>query len=138
MDLHHQTIARAATEAAASGSRDFGQIVQSLMQAGFDGYLVDFRAATQSFYLPDGTSHIVSIHRTVTAVAPGFDAATVREAIREAQTKAPGYSYPGFCEKVVGAGCAGYLVTFSGKRVLYFGRDGQSHVEFFPGTNPKP
>ena len=136
MDTKLEEIAREAAEAAATGTRDFGQILGLLMTSGFDGYLVDFRAATQTFYLPDGTAHAVSIHRTEGPLIESFDATVVREAIRQAQTKADGYTYHGFCKKVVRAGCAGYLVTFPGKRVVYFGRDGQTHTEFFPGAAP--
>lgn len=138
MDANLESIARDAVASAANGTRDFGEIVGTLVAAGFDGYLVDYRAATQTFYLPDGSCLAVETHRTAAPVAPVFDADVVREAIREAQTKAVGYTYPGFCEKVARAGCAGYLVTFSGKRVLYFGRDGRTHTEFFPGTAPSP
>ena len=58
--------------------------------------------------------------------------ATVLQAIREAQALVPGYSYLGFCAKAKRAGCAGYMVSFSGRRALYFGRDGATHVEHFP------
>lgn len=136
MEPQWKTIAREVCHAAATGTRDFGQIVGTLIQAGFDGYLVDFRTATQTFYLPDGQSVVVELHRTENPVAASFDAGVILEAIREAQTKAPGYTYLAFGEKVVRAGCAGYLVTFPGKRVLYFGRDGQVHTEYFPGTAP--
>ena len=34
--------------------------------------------------------------------------------------------------KVMAAGCAGYMVSFLGKRVLYFGRTAETHVEHFP------
>lgn len=134
MDTRHQEIAESLAKGAAEGSLHFGQIVGTLLQEGFDGYLVDFRAATQTFALPDGRTHAVAIHRIEAPMAAAFDAATVREAIREAQTQALGYTYLGFCEKVVGAGCAGYLVSLPGRRVLYFGRDGQVHTEHFPGT----
>ena len=30
------------------------------------------------------------------------------------------------------AGCAGYLVSFPGRRVLYWGRTAHTHVEMFP------
>jgi uncharacterized protein YbcV (DUF1398 family) len=105
-----------------------------LMEGGFDGYLVDFRNATQSFYLPDGNCHVIETHRTLNSMAESFDSAVVKQAILEAQTKALGYTYKGFCSKVVEAGCAGYLVSFPGKRVLYFGSSGETHTEFFPGT----
>jgi uncharacterized protein YbcV (DUF1398 family) len=67
-------------------------------------------------------------------VAERFDAAIVRQAIGEAQALAPGYTYPGFCAKVAGAGCAGSLVSFPGRRVLYYGRTGETHTELFPGA----
>ncbi len=30
------------------------------------------------------------------------------------------------------AGCVGYFVQITGRRVIYFGRSGESHVEQFP------
>lgn len=135
MEKDWKDIARKAATGAAKGSMDFGQIVGMLMQAGFDGYLVDFRTSTKTFYLQDGRSCQVEFD-LVDPVAERFQANLVREAIHEAQTKAPGYTYQGFCAKSAAAGCAGYLVSFPGKRVLYFGRTGETHVEHFPGTAP--
>ena len=70
-------------------------------------------------------------------MAERFDAAIVKEAIREAQLMVPGYTYKGFCKKVARAGCAGYIVSLPGKRVLYYGRTGETHTEYFPGTQPE-
>ncbi|MBS0539454.1 MAG: DUF1398 domain-containing protein, partial [Proteobacteria bacterium] len=64
--------------------------------------------------------------------AAAFDAARVRAAIKEAQDMVPGYTYKGFCAKTAAAGCAGYIVSFLGRRVLYFGRTAETHVEKFP------
>ena len=61
-----------------------------------------------------------------------FNAEEVEQAVREAQSNVPGYSYAGFCAKVKAAGCAGYMVSFLGKRVVYFGRTAETHVEHFP------
>ena len=66
------------------------------------------------------------------AVAAEFVTGAVQAAIREAQALVPRYTYRGFCDKVKRAGCAGYLVSFPGRRVLYFGRTGETHVEHFP------
>lgn len=41
-------------------------------------------------------------------------ATAIELAVREAQSNAPGYTYAGFCAKVKAAGCAGYMVSFSG------------------------
>ena len=54
----------------------------------------------------------------------------------EAQALVPGYTYKGFCAKVAEAGCAGYVVSLLGRRVLYYGRTGETHTEYFPGTQP--
>ena len=51
-----------------------------------------------------------------------------------AQTLAPGYTYKGFCAKARAAGCAGYIVSFTGRRAVYFGRTAEIHVEHFPST----
>jgi len=67
-----------------------------------------------------------------------FDAGVVKAAIKEAQLLVPGYTYHGFCRKVTEqGGAAGYLVSIVGKRVLYFGVNGEIHKEYFPGTAPR-
>ena len=132
MDTNQQTLARECLDGAENGTMTFPEIVRTLMQAGFDGYLVDFRLNQATYYLTDGEGIALPMHPSATAVALGFDTGTVQAAIREAQALVPGYTYRGFCEKVKRAGCAGYLVSFPGRRVLYFGRSADNHVEHFP------
>lgn len=79
----------------------------------------------------DGDGIALSTHRVAAAVAPALDAARLLAAIRDAQALVPGYTYRGFCETAAAAGCAGYLVPFSGRRALY-GRTAETHVEPFP------
>jgi uncharacterized protein YbcV (DUF1398 family) len=110
----------------------FPEIVGTLIKAGFDGYLVDFRLARATYYLPDGRAFALPVHASAVPVEVAFDAPSVQSAIREAQAQVPGYTYAGFCDKVKCAGCAGYLVSFAGRRVLYFGRSGDTHTEHFP------
>ena len=110
----------------------FPQIVATLIQEGFESYLVDFRRATATYYRPDGKSVELPTHKLDTLVAAGFDVPLLQAAIKEAQQLVPGYTYLSFCEKAVRAGCAGYLVSFTGRRVLYFGRTAETHVERFP------
>lgn len=137
MNTNWQDLARATLKGSEDGTLPFAQSVKMLMEAGFDGYGVDFRRATRTYYRPDGEAIELETARTPAPVAERFDAAVVRAAIGEAQALVPGYTYKGFCAKVVGAGCAGYLVSFTGKRVLYYGRTGETHTEYFPGTRPE-
>ena len=135
MNANWQDVAHATNEGAESGAMTFPESVRMLMAAGFDGYAVDFRRSTRTYYRPTGETLVLDAHRTE-PVAERFDTATIKEAIREAQALIPGYTYKGFCAKVARAGCAGYLVSLGGKRVLYWGRDGETHTEYFPGTHP--
>jgi uncharacterized protein YbcV (DUF1398 family) len=135
MSTNWKDVARFCLEGAESGAMTFPQIAGTLIEAGFDGYAVDLRRATATYYRPNGET-VELATRTAEPVAERFDAAVVKEAIGEAQALTLGYTYKGFCAKVTGAGCAGYLVSFVGKRVLYYGRTGETHTEYFPGAQP--
>ncbi|MBN8908365.1 MAG: DUF1398 domain-containing protein, partial [Rhodospirillales bacterium] len=100
------------------------------MAEGFEGYAVDFRARTATYYMAGGGAAAFAIPDPEAEIAATFDAAAVKSAIGEAQRLAPGYTYRGFCRKVAAAGCAGYGVSFPGRRVLYMGRTAETHVEY--------
>lgn len=114
------------------GTMSFPDIVGALGAAGIDGYFIDYRAGTATYYGADGSSHQLTTARPQAAVAAAFDADAVQAAIRHAQSGAADYSYDGFGERVAAAGCAGYLVSLSGRRVLYLARSGETHVETMP------
>lgn len=132
MDAKDRALAEGCLAAAYDGTLDFPAIVGRLIDGGFEGYLVDYRHHSATYYRPEGDCAAIATPPLGAAVAPTFDAAAVAEAVREAQAKAPGYSYRGFSDKVARAGCAGYLVSFPGRRVVYFGRTAEMHVEHFP------
>jgi uncharacterized protein YbcV (DUF1398 family) len=111
----------------------FPEILSALAGADFEGYAVDFRRASATYYLATGESLDLPAHPVTASVAPAFDVLGLRAAIGEAQALAPGYTYPGFCEKAALAGCAGYVVSLSGRRAVYLGRTAETHVEHFPG-----
>lgn len=129
---HQKAIARTCLDAAEGDSMAFPQIVRSLMEAGFESYAIDFRRATATYFLPEGESVEWPTHRVDAAIAPTFDTVRLQAAIREAQQQVPGYTYKGFCEKAALAGCASYIVSFSGRRALYIGRTAETHIEPFP------
>jgi len=132
MDEHKAAVARACIDGAERNAMTFPQIVGTLMQAGFEGYAIDFRRALATYYTPDGDFVELPTHKLDALVGPAFDAVRVQAAIREAQQQVTGYTYRGFCEKVASAGCAGYVVSFSGRQALYIGRTAETHVERFP------
>lgn len=132
MDADRTAIAKSCLTAAHDGSLSFPEIIGRLLQAGFEGYTVDYRRNTQIYYLPDGDSIELDMPASHGQVAPVFDAAIVEAQVRRAQANGADYSYRSFCDTVKAAGCAGYLVSFLGRRVVYFGRTAETHVEHFP------
>jgi uncharacterized protein YbcV (DUF1398 family) len=133
MDAERTTIAQTCLQAAHDGSLSFPQIVGKLIAAGFEGYIVDYRRNTQAYYLPDGDSTELDMHPYAGSVSADFNAAEIERLVRWAQAGTADYSYIAFSEKVKAAGCAGYLVSFLGRRVVYFGRTAETHIELFPG-----
>jgi uncharacterized protein YbcV (DUF1398 family) len=132
MDDRLKTVAEDCLRASENHTMTFPQIVGKLMEEGFESYSIDYRRAKAIYYRPDGDSVELATHRRDAPVAEAFDTAAIQAAIREAQQLVPGYTYAGFCRKVIDAGCAGYIVSFSGRRAVYFGRTAETHVEHFP------
>ncbi|MDH4438938.1 MAG: DUF1398 domain-containing protein [Rhizobium sp.] len=132
MDAERISIAEICLHAARDGSLSFPDIIGKLIAAGFEGYTVDYRCNSQTYYLPDGDSVVMEIHPSAGNVGAAFDTIEIGRLVRWAQANPSDYSYVAFCEKVKAAGCAGYIVSFLGRRVVYFGRTAKTHVEHFP------
>jgi hypothetical protein len=70
---------------------------------------------------------------TIAAVpAAAFDPTEVWRLMRWVQANPADDSYAAFGAKAKAAGCAGYIVSFLGRRVVYFGHTAETHVEHFP------
>lgn len=132
MNEHLAGIAQTCLDGAENNTMGFPDIVGTLMQAGFESYVIDYRRSTATCFLPDGDSVVLPTRHGTNPIAATLDAKAVQSAIKEAQQLVPGYTYAGFCAKVMAAGCAGYIVSFTGRRAVYFGRDAAIHVERFP------
>jgi uncharacterized protein YbcV (DUF1398 family) len=132
MDAERISVAETCLLAAHDGSLSFPEIIGGLVSAGFEGYTVDYRRNTQIFYLPDGDSVERPMPPSAGTVGAAFEAAEIERLVRWAQAKPADYSYVAFSAKAKAAGCAGYLVSFLGRRFVYFGRTAETHVEHFP------
>src|SRR5689334_130943 len=124
---HTRSVADSCSRGSDDGSLNFPQQLALLAAAGIEGYYCDLRRATKRYYLPDGGSIEVEARRHKVPVPARFDAAAVERAVRGAQ--AGDLDYRTFCETVMAAGCPGYLVSILGRRVVYFGRSAETHVE---------
>lgn len=132
MDASQTETAQTCLNGAYEGSMAFPDILGRLNEAGVEGYVVDYRRSRTTYYGADGDSVELVNPAPPTDVGATFVTEDLQAAIRDAQAGAPGYTYKDFCRRVTTAGCAGYQVSILGRRVLYFGRTGETHTEHFP------
>ena len=112
------------------GKIGFGDVVARLMGIGLERYHVDYARHETTYYMPDGDSLVISVEHPAGTVAHTFSAKSVEAAVRAAQRGA--IFYPEFLKQTFAAGCVGYFVQINGRQVIYFGRNGEQHVERFP------
>ena len=112
------------------GKTTFPQVVQGLLAVGVESYLVDFAAKQKTHYLADGTTHTVPMILEPGPIAAEFNGVELVAAIRGAQ--ADTVRYPEFVQRSTAAGVIGYWAFLTGKRVSYFGRKSEEHIEEFP------
>lgn len=119
-------------QASIAGSLKFPEIVGKLIAEGMESYHVDFVRSENRYYMPNGESHVEPVDLEHAKAAQKFSATQVEAAVRKSQ--AGKINYPQFVKEVLDAGCVYYITYLTGKRVTYFGREGDSHTEFFPGS----
>lgn len=115
------------------GRLTFPQVVGMLTGVGVESYFVDFVHGDDTFYMPDGRTHVEPMTLSKAPIAAEFSPADVSAAIRAAQ--ADTIRYPEIVDRLRMAGVAAYWVFLAGRKVIYFGRRGEFHIEEFPSRN---
>lgn len=117
---------------ALSGELTFPQVIGKLAEIGIERYHADYSRQEVTYYFPDGDSLVVASPHAFHTTAAEFSPSAVEEAVRQSQRNE--HTYPDFIRKTKAAGCVGYFIQITGRRAIYFGRNGESHVEHFPPT----
>jgi len=124
-----------AARATLEGTMPFPEVVGQLIAAGVEYYHVDYVGLRKTFYSPSGDAVVTAInYEGLPPVAADFDAAALRADILDSQRN--GQKYRDFTRRAMEAGVQGYFAFLRGKRVTYFGRQGDQHTEWFPGAGP--
>ena len=132
MDSHARAVMRECTTASDEERITFPEVVGKLLAIGLERYHADLIRSEKTYYMPDGQSEVISAAAVAVTPAEQFSAEGVEAAVRAIQAQA--IKYREFCERIAMAGCTGYFVSLAGRRAVYYGRTGDSHVEWFPGT----
>lgn len=108
----------------------FPEVVARLYQAGIESYQANLLAGNTIFYHGNETFSVpLNIHAGSKA-AHSFTADKVVQAIRAIQAGA--IKYQEFLKEIMDAGVIYYAVYITGRKAIYFGRNGEQHVEHFP------
>lgn len=125
----------ALARATLDGSMPFPEIVGKLIAEAVERYQVDFAASTFAFYSAAGSFVRAPLPMEgLPMISDSFDAPALKSAILDSQEH--GQKFRQFCDRAVRACVQGYMVFLNGQRVIYFGRQGDQHVEGFPGAKP--
>jgi uncharacterized protein YbcV (DUF1398 family) len=118
-----------------AGTMSFGDVVSQLIAAGVEYYLVDFIGMKKSFYAATGDVVVTPInYEDLPPVGTDFCPEDLRADILDSQKN--GQAFRDFTRRAMEAGVQGYYAFLRGKRVTYFGRQGDQHTEWFPGAAP--
>lgn len=129
------TIISKLAKATQDGSIPFPEIVGRLMEEGVEYYQVDYRTLQITFYgTAGGVVTAPLIFENLPEVGEAFDLIGLRAAIHDSQ--ANGQKFRDFSVRAMRAGVQSYYAFLSGKRVMYLGRLGDQHIEWFPGAKP--
>jgi uncharacterized protein YbcV (DUF1398 family) len=113
-----------------AGELIFPEVVRRLTEVGVESYFVDLATGTETLYTIDGQSHTAKMTLPLHPIAEDYSPSGIVAAIRGAQ--ADTIRYPEFVKRSAAAGIVAYWAFLTGKKVIYFGRKGEMHIEEFP------
>ncbi len=117
-----------------AGKLNFPEVVRRLLEVGVESYFCDLASAQETFYMRGGETHLEKMFLPIDPIAEDFSASQLIAAIRGAQ--ADTVRYPKFVQLSAAAGVIAYWAFLTGRKVIYFGRKGEVHIEEFPAAKP--
>ncbi len=113
-----------------AGLLTFPEVLGRLIKVGIESYFADYRNQSTTYYFSSNEALTIPMVMPSLEIPCLFNKESLVLAIRGAQSDA--VRYPEFLKLTMSAGCIGYIVWITGKRVSYLGRQGEVHVEHFP------
>ncbi len=119
-----------------AGTASFPEVVAALIRAGVEYYHVDYAGLRKTYYGADGAAVVVTPlnYESLPPVAPDFQRDQLKANLLDSQRH--GQKYGDFTRRAMEAGVQSYTAFLRGKRVIYLGRQGDLHTEWFPGAAP--
>lgn len=114
-----------------AGAIAFPQVVAKYIGAGIERYHIDLIGFQKTSYgAQSGFYQAPFALQNAPIVAKEFNAALVKASILDSQQGK--IDYQTFLQRIMQAGCSHYEVYLTGRKAVYFGRNGAQHIEHFP------
>lgn len=126
----NQEVARECTLLSEEEKISFPEVVGKLIEADIDSYIANLITASKVYYKDNQTFEIPLNIKYAAKPALEFNTAKIYEAVRAIQAKK--IAYQEFIKQIMEAGVVIYGVYIKGRKAIYFGRNGEQHVELFP------
>lgn len=126
----NSNIIRECIDGSHNGTMTFPQVIGKLMNEGIEAYHVDLVRWENRYYTATGESCVMDTPHQQRQAAQAFSSEGVIAAVRNIQ--AGNINYLQFLEQILAAGTVYYIAYIAGKRVIYLGRHGDLHIEYFP------
>ncbi len=111
----------------------FPEVVRRLVGAGVHSYTADLVKLRKTYYGSGAEAHDETMPlKDGPAITPAFDSDRVASTVKAIQRGEIGYAE--FLRRIMDAGCSHYEVFISGRKAMYFGRDGAFYTEPFPAA----
>jgi len=109
----------------------FPGVVKRLMETGVERYCADLVRLEKFYYAASGENLTEKIPlKDAPAIGISFLVDQVKETVKTIQQGK--IDYPEFLRRIMKAGVVYYDVFIDGRRVIYTGRNGDFHIEYFP------
>lgn len=130
MDLE---VIKECTQLSIGGDTPFPEIVQRLAKGGVTFYRVDLERFEHTCYGKEKESYQHPLDfEDMPRISEDFNGEEVVSSIRDIQQQK--LKYLEFIRRIMVAGVSHYEVFINGKKAIYTGRNGDFHVEHFPGA----
>jgi len=130
MNDQQTQVAQECADGALNGKLTFPEIIGRLSEIDVERYHADYSRQEITYYFPNGDSVVVATAHSSLPTGVTFSAGDVEAAVRQSQRNE--HTYLEFIRKTMSAGCVGYFVQITSRRVIYFGRHDDFHIEHFP------
>lgn len=107
----------------------FSSLVTTLEKMGVESYRVDMAQKSTCYHMLNGEVMSESFYFDGD-VAQGFDDGEIRSAIFDIKNNY--LEYKEFLKRIMDAGTASYTIFMTGRKIIFYGRNGDSYIENFP------